>query len=277
MCFVNKLDRMGADFYKAVDSIKDRLTTNIAVLQLPIGYECDFKGVVDLVNMKAIVWHDEELGAKFDIVDIPDDLADKAHEYHHELIDVVSHYDDVVLEKYLEDENSVTADDLKRAIRKATINDGLVPVLTGSAFKNKGVQPLLDAVVDYMPSPLDLPPTDGHGPEGQGGARAQGRRQRAVLGAGLQDRRRPARQAHLLPGLLGPAREGRGDLQLADRQEGAGRPHPADARQQPRGPRRRPRRRHRRRHRPQGHPHRRHALRRQGARSCSSRWCSPSR
>ena len=108
-----------------------------------------------------------------------------------------------MLEKYLEDENSVTADDLKQAIRKATIHDGLVPVLTGSAFKNKGVQPLLDAVVDYMPSPLDLPPIDGHGPEGQGGARAQGRRQRAVLGPRVQDRRRPPRQSHLLPGLLG--------------------------------------------------------------------------
>ena len=167
MCFVNKLDRMGADFYKALDSIKDRLTTNVAVLQIPIGYESDFAGVVDIVEMKAIVWHDEELGAKFDIVDIPADLADKAHEFHHELIDVVSQYDDVVLEKYLEDENSVTADDLKRAIRKATIHDGLVPVLTGSAFKNKGVQPLLDAVVDYMPSPLDLPPTTGMDPKGK--------------------------------------------------------------------------------------------------------------
>ena len=167
MCFVNKLDRMGADFYKALDSIKDRLTTNVAVLQLPIGTESDFEGVVDLVNMKAIVWHDEELGAKFDIVDIPADLADEAHAYHHELIDVVSQYDDVVLEKYLEDENSVTADDLKRAIRKATIHDGLVPVLTGSAFKNKGVQPLLDAVVDYLPSPLDLPPTKGMDPKGK--------------------------------------------------------------------------------------------------------------
>jgi elongation factor G len=167
MCFINKLDRMGADFYKALASIKDRLTTNVAVLQLPIGTEAGFKGVVDLVNMKALIWHDEELGAKFDVVDVPADLADDAHSYHHELIDVVSQYDDVVLEKYLEDENSVTADDLKRAIRKATINDGLVPVLTGSAFKNKGVQPLLDAVVDYLPSPLDLPPTRGMDPKGK--------------------------------------------------------------------------------------------------------------
>jgi len=161
MCFVNKLDRTGADFYKALDSIKERLTSNVAVLQIPIGAESDFAGVVDLVNMQAIIWRAEELGAKFDVVDIPAELADKAHEFHHELIDVVSQFDDVVLEKYLEDETSVTADDLKRAIRKATIHDGLVPVLTGSAFKNKGVQPLLDAVVDYLPSPLDLPPVHG--------------------------------------------------------------------------------------------------------------------
>jgi len=167
MCFVNKLDRMGADFYKAVASIRERLTTDIAVLQLPIGTESDFKGVVDLVNMKALVWHDEELGAKFDVVDIPAELADRAHDAHHTLIDVVSHFDDVVLEKYLEDENSVGADDLKRAIRTGTIHHGLVPVLTGSAFKNKGVQPLLDAVVDYMPSPLDLPPTTGMDPKGK--------------------------------------------------------------------------------------------------------------
>ncbi len=165
LCFVNKLDRMGADFYKAVDSIKERLDAHVAVLQLPIGSEADFKGVIDLVNMQAIVWHDEELGAKFDVVDIPADMAEQAHTYHHQLIDDVSHYDDNVLEKYLEDENSITADDLKTAIRKATIHDGLVPVLTGSAFKNKGVQPLLDAVVDYLPSPLDLPPTKGIDPK----------------------------------------------------------------------------------------------------------------
>ncbi len=167
MCFVNKLDRMGADFYAAVESIKDRLDAHVAVLQLPIGYESEFSGVVDIVEMKAIIWHDEELGAKFDVVDIPDDLKDKAHEYHHQLIDDVSHYDDNVLEKYLEDENSVTTADLKAAIRKATIHDGLVPVLTGSAFKNKGVQPLLDAVVDYLPSPLDVPPTKGMDPKGK--------------------------------------------------------------------------------------------------------------
>ncbi|MEZ5203447.1 MAG: elongation factor G [Acidimicrobiales bacterium] len=159
MCFVNKLDRMGADFYKAVDSIKERLGANIAVLQIPIGYESDFAGVVDLLKMKALIWSGEDLGASFDIVDIPADLADKAEEYRHELLDAVGSVDDDILEKYLGDEE-ITEDDLKKAIRKATIANELVPILTGSAFKNKGVQPLLDAVVDYMPSPLDLPPVE---------------------------------------------------------------------------------------------------------------------
>jgi elongation factor G len=160
MCFVNKLDRMGANFYDAVDSIKDRLGANIAVLQIPIGYEGDFSGVVDLLKMKALVWGGEELGAKFDIVDIPADLADKAEEMRHELLDAVGSVDDDILEKYLGDEE-ITEADLKVAIRKATLANELVPVLTGSAFKNKGVQPLLDAVVDYLPSPLDLPPVKG--------------------------------------------------------------------------------------------------------------------
>ncbi|HEX2575678.1 MAG TPA: elongation factor G [Aquihabitans sp.] len=160
MCFVNKLDRLGADFYKAVDSIKERLGANVAVLQIPIGYEGDFSGVVDLLKMKAIVWSGEELGASFDVTDIPADLQDKAEEFRQDLLDVVSSYDDTILEKFMGDEE-ITEADLKRAIRRATLANEIVPVLTGSAFKNKGVQPLLDAVVDYLPSPLDLPPTNG--------------------------------------------------------------------------------------------------------------------
>ncbi|HWJ98457.1 MAG TPA: GTP-binding protein, partial [Acidimicrobiales bacterium] len=139
MCFVNKLDRMGADFYKAVDSIKDRLGANVAVLQLPIGYESEFTGVVDIVKMKAVIWSGEELGAKYDIVDIPDDLAEKAEQYRHELLDVVGSADDSILEKYLGDEE-ITEAELLTAIRKATIANEIVPVLTGSSFKNKGVQ-----------------------------------------------------------------------------------------------------------------------------------------
>jgi elongation factor G len=160
MCFVNKLDRMGADFYKAVDSIEDRLNATVAVLQIPIGYEGDFSGVVDLLKMKALVWSGEELGATFDITDIPADLQAKAEEFRQKLLDVVSSYDDTILEKFMGDEE-ITEADLKKAIRKATIANQIVPVLTGSAFKNKGVQPLLDAVVDYMPSPFDLPPVEG--------------------------------------------------------------------------------------------------------------------
>ena len=160
MCFINKLDRLGADFYKAVDSIKDRLGANVAVLQIPIGYEGDFSGVVDLLKMKAIVWNGEELGAKYDVTDIPADLQAKAEEFRQQLLDVVSSYDDTILEKFMGDEE-ITEADLKKAIRTATLANQIVPVLTGSAFKNKGVQPLLDAVVDYLPSPLDLPPTKG--------------------------------------------------------------------------------------------------------------------
>jgi elongation factor G len=165
LCFVNKLDRMGADFFKAVDSIKERLGDNIAVLQIPIGYESEFSGVVDLVRMKAIVWSGEELGATYDVVDIPADMQEKADEYRQELIDAISHHDDTILEKFLADEE-ITEEDLKRALRKATIANEIIPILTGSAFKNKGVQPLLDAVVDYLPSPLDLPPVQGNALKG---------------------------------------------------------------------------------------------------------------
>jgi elongation factor G len=156
---------MGADFFKAVDSIKERLGDNIAVLQIPIGYESEFSGVVDLVRMKAIVWSGEELGATYDVVDIPADMQEKADEYRQELIDAISHHDDTILEKFLADEE-ITEEDLKRALRKATIANEIIPILTGSAFKNKGVQPLLDAVVDYLPSPLDLPPVQGNALKG---------------------------------------------------------------------------------------------------------------
>jgi elongation factor G len=161
MCFINKMDRIGADFYKAVDMITDRLQATVAVTQLPIGAEGHFKGVVDLLLMKALVWTDENgMGDTWETGDIPDDLEADAEKWRHELIDVLSNYDDAILEKYLADEE-ITADDLKRALRTATLANAVVPVLTGSAFKNKGVQPLLDAVVDYLPSPLDLPPIKG--------------------------------------------------------------------------------------------------------------------
>ena len=160
MCFVNKMDRLGADFFKAHASIVDRLDAMTAVLQLPIGSEGNFAGVVDLVEMQALIWHDEELGAKYDHTEIPEDMKELADEYRAKLIDVLSQFDENILEKFVAEEE-ITPDDLRSAIRSGTLHEGLVPVLLGSAFKNKGVQPLLDAVVDYMPSPTDLPPVEG--------------------------------------------------------------------------------------------------------------------
>jgi elongation factor G len=159
-CFVNKMDRIGANFERTVEMIKDRLDASPAVVQLPIGAESDFVGVVDLVTMKALVWTDEELGAKWNEEEIPANLATRAEEARHELIDALSHFDDVILEKYVGEEE-ITPEDLRRALRAGTIGSHIVPVLCGSAFKNKGVQPMLDAVVDYLPAPTDLPPTEG--------------------------------------------------------------------------------------------------------------------
>jgi len=163
MCFVNKMDRTGADFYFVLDTIKDRLTENVAVLQLPIGAEGDYAGVVDLVQMKALVWQGEDLGASWDVVDIPADLQDKAEEFRSQLLDTLADFDEDLMMKVLEDEE-ITPDEIKAAVREGTLRHGLVPVLNGTAFKNKGVQPLLDAVVDYLPSPLDVPPVVGENP-----------------------------------------------------------------------------------------------------------------
>ena len=161
MCFVNKMDRIGADFYRCVEMIKDRLDATVAVVQLPIGAESEFKGVVDLLGMKAMLWTDEATkGEKFDLVDIPENLLEDAERYRHDLIDTLSTFDDSITEKYLGEEE-ITAADLERALRAATIAGQVVPVLCGSAFKNKGVQPMLDAVVAYLPSPVDIPPTRG--------------------------------------------------------------------------------------------------------------------
>ena len=160
ICFVNKMDRLGADFYAALDSIKDRLEANTAVLQLPIGAEGNYKGIVDLVTMDALVWLDEELGAKWEVQEIPADMKDDAEAYRAELIETVATVDESLLEKFIGEEE-ISVDELRAAIRKATIAGDIIPVLNGTAFKNKGVQPLLDAVVFYLPSPLDLPPVTG--------------------------------------------------------------------------------------------------------------------
>src|SRR6059036_2133098 len=164
IAFINKMDRTGANFFAAVQSMRDRLGANPVPVQIPIGQEDSFRGVVDLVDMQAIVYKDD-LGQQFDVIDIPAELVEQAQEYHHQLIDVISHFDDEVLEQYLEDENSVTPEQIRRALRNGTLADEITPVLLGSAFKNKGVQPLLDAVIDYLPSPLDVPPVQGIDPK----------------------------------------------------------------------------------------------------------------
>ena len=155
MCFVNKLDRTGANFFMTVDMISERLGSYPLVLQLPIGLENNLKGVVDLVSNKAIIWQDESLGAKFDIVDIPKELIKQSKEYREKLVEKVVEEDDQIMETYLEGKVP-SVEDIKKCIRLGTIKGNFVPVLTGSAFKNKGVQPLLDAVIDYMPSPIDV-------------------------------------------------------------------------------------------------------------------------
>ncbi len=159
ICFINKMDRIGADFFKAVDQITDRLDATVALIQIPIGAEGHFRGMVDLLTMKALVW-DDGMGEKWRDEPIPADLEESAAEWRHQLVDVLSSHDDGIMEKYVGEEE-ITADDLKKALRRATIANQVVPVICGTAFKNKGVQPLLDAVIDYLPSPIDLPPVTG--------------------------------------------------------------------------------------------------------------------
>ncbi|HZB35053.1 MAG TPA: elongation factor G [Gaiellaceae bacterium] len=163
IAFINKMDRVGADFFASVQSMVDRLGARAVPVQLPIGQEDHFRGVVDLVEMRAITWGDD-LGMSMETGEIPPELAEQANEYHHQLIDAVADHDEELMETYLEDEGSVTPEMLRRALRAATLDITITPVLLGSAFKNKGVQPLLDAVIDYLPSPLDVPPVHGLDP-----------------------------------------------------------------------------------------------------------------
>jgi elongation factor G len=160
ICFINKMDRVGADFYHSVDTIVDRLRARPVPIQIPVGAEDQFKGVVDLVEMKAVIWHDETLGAKFDVVDIPEGLLEQAKLYREQMIEAVSEFDDKLFEKFVEGA-PLTIEEIKAGIRKATIALKIFPVICGSAFKNKGVQTMLDAVVDYLPSPLDIPDVEG--------------------------------------------------------------------------------------------------------------------
>ena len=165
MCFVNKMDRIGADFYRTVEMVKSRLQAVPAIIHLPVGAggpesNKPFAGLIDLVKMKALIWRDEELGAKWDEIDIPADMKDQADEYRELLLETIATSDDELMEKYLGGEE-LTEAEVKNAIRKGTLAFDFVPILCGSAFKNKGVQPMLDAVVDFLPSPLDIPPAEG--------------------------------------------------------------------------------------------------------------------
>ncbi|MBN8532001.1 MAG: elongation factor G, partial [Alphaproteobacteria bacterium] len=160
ICFVNKMDRIGANFYRCVDMIVDRLGAKPLVLSLPVGTEDKYAGIVDLLKMKAILWKDESLGAEFYETDIPEDMQKLAADYRHKLLETAVEMDDAVMEKYLGG-TEPTIEELKACIRKGAITSTFVPVINGSAFKNKGVQPLLDAVVDYLPSPIDIPAIKG--------------------------------------------------------------------------------------------------------------------
>ena len=163
IAFVNKMDRTGANFFGAFASMKEKLAAPVVALQIPIGSEDNFRGVIDLVKMKGYVYKDETMGAQYDVIDIPEELLAKAQEYRHKLVEEVASLDDVLLEKYMQDQ-PISEEEMKPVIRRETIKGKFVPVLCGASFKNKGVQPLLDAVVDYLPSPADIPSIKGVDP-----------------------------------------------------------------------------------------------------------------
>ena len=165
ICFVNKMDRAGADFLNVVKEIEEKLNAKPVPLQIPIGAEENFKGVVDLISKEAIVWNESDLGMTYEVIDIPEDLKDTVDEWRQNLVESVAEYDDNLLEKFFEDPDSITKEEMMSAIRKAVIDMSFSPVMCGSAFKNKGVQALLDAVCAYLPSPLDLPPISGTNPD----------------------------------------------------------------------------------------------------------------
>lgn len=164
IAFINKMDRLGADFYRVFNEIKEKLSIKPVAIQIPLGAEDRFEGVIDLMEMKAIRWLEETLGAKYEIIDIPEEYKEKAQEWREKMIETIVETDDALMEKYLEGQE-ISVEELRKALRKATIQRKLVPVVCGSAFKNKGIQPLLDAVIDYLPSPIDLPPVKGTNPK----------------------------------------------------------------------------------------------------------------
>ena len=272
IAFINKMDRVGADFERAVETMRDRLGAHPLPIQLPIGAEDGFIGVIDLIEDKALVWKDE-LGTEFEYEEIPDELEDAAHEARTHLIEACADYDDELMEAYLNEEE-IPHERIAKSLHRATLDLKVTPVLCGSAFKNKGVQPLLDEIVELLPSPLEVPPVTGFetSAKGDGAARRRGRApaddSAPVRGARLQGDGRPLRrQADLLPRLLGQALRRQPGAERDQRQDRADRAAADDARQPPRGDRGVLRGRHRRRRRPQADLDRRHALgaRRAGA------------
>jgi len=165
ICFVNKMDRAGADFFHVVNDIKEKLGANPVPVQVPIGAEEGFKGVVDLITNKGIIWNEDDLGMTYEEIPVPEDLVDEVEEWRQKLIESVAEYDDAILEKFFDDPDSITKEEMLEAIRKAVIDMSMSPVLCGSAFKNKGVQAILDAVCAFLPSPLDMPAVEGVNPD----------------------------------------------------------------------------------------------------------------
>ena len=235
ICFVNKMDRVGADFFAAVESIEERLGAVPLVMQLPIGEETGFRGVVDLVEMEAHTWKGDD-GRTWNTGRIPAEYVEIVDEYRGRLVEQVAEIDEKLLEKYIEDLD-ISPGEIVSAVRTGTLQHLFTPVFCGAAFKNKGVQLLLDAVVDYLPSPVDLSSIQGFYPGDEHGDHRSGAgRRRALRGARLQDRERsPRGQADLLPGVFRARRQGRSGAQLHQGPQGTARPPPADACQPPRG------------------------------------------
>ncbi|MEW6531684.1 MAG: elongation factor G [Thermodesulfobacteriota bacterium] len=171
IAFINKMDRSGADFLRVIEMMKSRLRTNPLVLQLPLGKEADFRGVIDLISMKALVYDEASNGMKFDVVDIPAQMQDEAAQWRHKLVESVCELDDELLEAYLEGDTDIPSERICQTIRKGTLSLQITPVVVGAAFRNKGIQPLLDAVVSFLPSPMDMPPVEGKAPDGKQDAR----------------------------------------------------------------------------------------------------------
>ena len=229
------MDRTGANFERTVEMMVDRLNANPLVLQLPWGTESDLHGVIDLVHMNAHYW-EGDMGEDWKDTDIPEDYRERAEAARHELFEKLADHDEDLMEKFVHEEEP-TVEELKAAIRRATLGAHGVPVLCGSAFKNKGVQLVLDAIVDYLPSPVDVPPVEGHLPlKEDDRVERKPERRRAVRRPRVQDHVRPLRRASHLPApVLGRAQERHARAQRDEGPQGAHRPRAADAREPPRG------------------------------------------